>query len=304
MRHHSGILLAFSLMAFSLPLCAQSWKEVKADADRYIWAEGWGSSVKEADKEALTALAGRISLTIVSEFRSVEGQTSSGRGTSRYSSIDHCLRSFSSVSLQNSGMEILENGKNSSHVVRWISREDADRLLGQRSGHVREYVRAAIKSEDEGRFSEALRGYFRAYALVRTFPELSLSPFVDETGDSHTLSIWLPQRIDRLLSDLRVTVSGLSERQATLSFSFRGSPAHGVAFTFFDGCRWSGPVSSADGRKTISLSYNTRPEYLHLKVDCLFLDSAKADRELEYALSTIREEPVQRAYYSCRSSGR
>lgn len=304
MRQLFGILLSAAVMTCSLPLCAQSWKEVKADADRYIWAEGWGSSVDEADREALSALAGKISLTVVSEFRSVEGQTSSGRGTSRYSSIDHSLRSFSSVYLQNSGMEILENGKNSSHVARWISRKDAGRLLGQRSEHVREYVRTAIISEEEGRFSEALRGYFWAYALVKAFPELSLTPFVNPSGDSHTLSTWLPQRIDRLLSDMRVTVSNLSERQATLSFSFRGSPAQGVAFTFFDGCRWSGPVSSGDGRKTVFLAYNTRPEYIHLKVDWLFLGSAKADRELEYALSLIKDDPVQRAYFSCSSSGR
>ena len=49
-----------------------------------MWGEGWGPSVEEADRQALAALASRVSVAVTSGFRQVEEQVRSSKGDEHY----------------------------------------------------------------------------------------------------------------------------------------------------------------------------------------------------------------------------
>ena len=60
--------LIFTIICcFTLSLAAQSWESVKHNTAEYIYGEGWGNSIDEADKHALSALISKIAVIITSE---------------------------------------------------------------------------------------------------------------------------------------------------------------------------------------------------------------------------------------------
>jgi len=290
-----GVLVSLLLVSNETVAAAQTWNEVQASIQSYLWAEGWGNSVEEADREALSALAGKISLTVVSSFRSVEGKASRGNDTAGYSEIESSFRTYSSVSLAEAGVEVLERGR-SCRVVRWISRDEVERMRERRIAQVKEYVSEAMENERAGWISAALRGYYWAYALVRACPELALCALEGVGRDGMLMSDWLPVKVNELLSGLRAAVVSTYAGQTTLEFTYNGRKALGTEFSFFDGCRWSEAVTAYDGRSTVRLHYNTPPEYLHLMIEYKFRDEVRSDSELGHAIDYIGEEPMRKAH--------
>ena len=287
-----------SLLTVAHCIFAQNWAQVQRDGDKYVWGEGWGQTLEEADNQALAMLSSKISLIVSNEFHSTEGQSSTGTQTSHYVSIENNLHTFSTASLTNTGVEILESGRKS-HVVRWIARSDIEKIRNTRYQRVLEYVSEAERNEMKGNVGNALKGYFWAYALACAYSDLSGMSYRDEEGVNHTLSHWLPEKINGILSDIHVTAT-ITGNHASLSFSFRGKPAEGIDFSYFDGRGWNDHVSAINGRKSIELAYNVQPEYLHIRYEYMFLSQARLDRELEAALSAIKDEPLRKAWASIK----
>ena len=72
-------LLVVTLLALlGAAAFAQDWERIVADPS-LIWGEGWGSSVEEADRQALSSLVSRITVAVVSDFRQEEQQVRSSK---------------------------------------------------------------------------------------------------------------------------------------------------------------------------------------------------------------------------------
>ena len=56
--------LSLIWMLSGLVAFAQDWEGVKADSS-FIWGEGWGSSIEEADQQALSSLISKITIAVV-----------------------------------------------------------------------------------------------------------------------------------------------------------------------------------------------------------------------------------------------
>lgn len=277
------------------PHAAQTWAEVKADRDCYVWGEGWGDSVEQADREALSALSSKISLTFFNKFQSTEGQTTLGKKTSGYSSVENTVSSYSAAALCDSGMEVLESGRRC-HVVRWIGRDAVELMRAERTRQTLDYARQGEEFELEGRPSDALRCYYWAYAMLKAYPETASASYIDHSGTQRSLAGWLPQKVNGILSGIRASVLCATQRQATIVLSFNGKTPRDVEFSYFDGTGWSRNVIAQDGKKTVPLCYNTRPEYLHIRLEYAFPDSFIPTRELEFALQCLGTERIAKAH--------
>ena len=75
------VVLFFLLSCFGA--FSQNWESVKAD-NTLIWGEGWGSSVDEADQQALSSLVSKITIAVVNDFQQVEQQVLSSQGNEHY----------------------------------------------------------------------------------------------------------------------------------------------------------------------------------------------------------------------------
>lgn len=292
------IVSILALLFVNQTIYGQNWMEVQKNSKEYIWGEGWGKTLEEADNQALSMLSSKISLIISNEFRSTEGQSSVGSHTTHYTSMENNLHTFSGASLTDTGVEVLENGKRP-HVVRWIGRNKIEKIKNARYQRVLECVAAAECNEMRGNVGNALKYYFWAYAMACAYSDLPGMSFRDEEGINHTLSHWLPEKINGILSDIHATAT-VTGNHVSLSFSFRGKPAEGIDFSYFDGRGWNDHVSAVNGRKSIELAYNVQPEYLHIKYEYMFLSQARLDRELEAALSAIKDEPLCKAWASIK----
>ena len=105
----------------------QEWEQIKDD-DRFIWGEGWGHSVEEADRQALASLTSKISIAISGDFRQVEEQVDGPSGTSYVSIKSNRLAMTSNATLFNTNRVVLNTGRKS-HVGRWICRSEASAAL-------------------------------------------------------------------------------------------------------------------------------------------------------------------------------
>ena len=56
-------ILTLLLVLIAIPAVAQRWEAIKG-SNSYLWGEGWGNTVAEADKQALNDLISKISMHI------------------------------------------------------------------------------------------------------------------------------------------------------------------------------------------------------------------------------------------------
>ena len=124
------IFISLVWMLSCLAAFAQNWEGVKADSS-YIWGEGWGPTIEEADQQALSSLISKITIAVVSDFRQVEEQVLSSRGDEHYLMQSNRSSAYSNVTLSNTHRIVLKGGRKS-HVGRWIHRDELDVIFADR----------------------------------------------------------------------------------------------------------------------------------------------------------------------------
>lgn len=284
MRALLGILLLFP----SLASPAQDWERIKADGG-VIWAEGWGSSVEEADREALAALSSRISVGITSDFRNYEEQFSTPSGTEYRSRRSSSLRVVSTATLSNTGRIVLRGGRRA-HVGRWIRRSELEAISLSREQRILEYEAEAEAAERGARVGDALRYHYWAYALLRSVQQ----PSGLRDGEGRMLLNTIPERMNRILGDLEV--SAVKDRgRLLLSFRYRGMSVESLSFTCFTGAGWSPVTEVRDGRGEVALAPGALSEVVQLRIEYRYEADAALDAELPELLSTLESRPLRKS---------
>lgn len=124
-----------------LSLCdciAQSWSEVKTSG-KYFYGEGWGSSVEEANQEALTNLIQQFRVNIsVNSQQSHRRKDVDGKYTSETTTFQSAINSYSQATLDSTMMVVISPAPKA-HVGRWIKKTEVDkssRAAGLKSTHL------------------------------------------------------------------------------------------------------------------------------------------------------------------------
>ena len=120
------------------------------DDCRCVWGEGLGTSMEEADRQALASLVSKVSVTVTSDYRSVEQQVRSTGGNDDYVLLFNHQRVCSSLTLPYTQRTVLHCGRKN-HVGRWILREDLESIFADRRDRILEYERCASAAEQEDR---------------------------------------------------------------------------------------------------------------------------------------------------------
>lgn len=271
-----------------LPLGAQDWERIKSDPG-VVWGEGWGSSVEEADRAALASLSSRISVGVTSEYRSEEWQQASSSGDGYSSLRSSRLRTVTSTTLSNTGRVVLKGGRKA-HVGRWVRRSELDEIFADRERRVLDYEACALEAEGEARAGDALRYHYWAYVLLRSLRRPS--ELRDDGG--RMLLNAIPERMNRILSDISVTASKDQDR-LSLSFLFRGRPAADLAFSCFNGSGWSPRTEVRNGRAEVVLTPGALAEIVQLRIDYEYRSDAAIDAELADLLAVADTRPLKKS---------
>ena len=281
-------LITLLLTLSFLPLGAQDWERIKSDPG-VVWGEGWGTSVAEADREALASLSSRISVGVTGDFRSLEEQRTGPSGTAYSSVRSSRLRTVTSTTLSNTGRVVLKGGRKS-HVGRWIRRSELEGLFADRERRLLDYEASALQAEREARPGDALRYHYWAYILLRSLQR----PSELRDGDGRMLLNTIPERMNGILRDLTVTAEKDRDR-LILSFRFRGRPAESLTFSCFGGAGWSLPTEVRGGRAEVGLAPGAPAEIVQLRIEYEYASDAAIDGELSDLLSVADTRPLKKA---------
>lgn len=289
------ILAISALLLFqTLAGQAQDWDSVKGSA-AYVWGEGWGASVEEADREALSDLASRIAVGVTSEYSSTESQTRSSQGDGYFSRQSSTISSSTSVILCNTSRAVLKKGRKA-HVGRWISREEIRALFADRQERVLEYESAALTAEGDGRIGDALKNHYRAYALLCTLQR----PSEVTDSEGRLLLNSIPESMDRILDGLTVWCTGKTGDVVTLSFTYGGHAVNGLDFTYFDGTGWSSRHSVMSGKARLEMAPGALAEVIQLRIEYEYRSDTLLDTELAGIMSVADSSLLRKSFITFR----
>ena len=123
-------LLFFLLMFSSLWTQAQTAdqaEEIKNNVD-LIWGQGYGATVKEADRQALADLMSKISVQIESDFVIDEREVNTAAGNDAQSTVQNVVRTYSQGTLKNTRSVIVSEAPEAA-VIRYIKRAELEKVF-------------------------------------------------------------------------------------------------------------------------------------------------------------------------------
>lgn len=287
--------ISLVLLGFSLAVYAQDWEHIKTDG-AYIWGEGWGSSIEEADRQALSSLVSKITVAVVSDFRQVEEQIFSSNGDEHYLMQGNRLSSYSNVTLSNTHRVILKKGRKV-HVGRWIQREDLDLIFADRKSRVLEYEKLASDAELAGRLDDALRYHYWAYVILRSLQR----PSELRSDDGRMLLNSIPESIIAILEDIQVRMTSRTGDVVKLSFTYHGRPVAGLDFSYFDGARWSSLTSVSSGLASLDMAPGALADYIQLRVEYAYCGDTLMDGELFDAMAVLNLKPIRKSFITFKT---
>ena len=123
----------------------------------YVWAIGYGSTLEEADKDAMNTLVSyTISVTRVDK----------GVLTESEEKFKQELVSMSDIYLENVRREVLPDKNEQKRVLRYISKNDWENKSGVLRGKIQEYIDSGVFAP---MIEDKIRYFAWAYVLLHTY---------------------------------------------------------------------------------------------------------------------------------------
>ena len=159
-----GRVLALSAcLLIALNAFSQKWEDVR-DSEDYIYGEGWGSSVAEAERQALNNLISKIATNVTGESQSsLKTQSSNGK-LDEESQFSQTVSTYSQATLTNTQQQVLKNEPDA-YVVRWIKKSEIEKIFEARKRKALDLIETAVRAEKKGKVDDVLRNYYWALTL-------------------------------------------------------------------------------------------------------------------------------------------
>lgn len=287
-------VLAFAMTA--LTAGAQSWEQVQ-ESGQYIWGQGYGTTVAEADRNALSDLISKIATHVESDFQQEESESANGQSVDHNTFVRSRVQTYSQATLTNTERLVLKNEPDA-QVGRYLKKTEVSRIFENRRKKAVDMVQAALRAEEAGKADNALRNYYWALALVRSLQYPNEATFTDNNGQQHLLTTWIPERMNNVFDDLKVSVVRRSGDDVDLSFAYKGKPVSSVDYTYFDGRDWSAINRAQDGTGVLELAPGNQSSKYQLKFEYEYLSEAHIDKEVEQVLKVLSSRAMRKAYTS------
>lgn len=294
-----SLILTAIFSIFSLLCNSQTWENVKS-SDAYLYGEGWGTTVAEADQQALHDLIGKISMQVSGEFKAIENEKNVNGVNDSKSEILSIVNTYSSATLTNTHKVILQNEPNA-YVGRWIRRADLNKIFEGRKAKISDYITSGLKAESKGKLDIALKDFYWALALTRTLQYPNDFKYEDEEGETLLVMSWLPSHINEIFDNINVGVTSRDGDDVNLYITYNGKPVSSIDYTFFDGRDWSNIYSARDGYGVLELAPGSTAEDFKLRFEYEFRGEAHIDNELETVIASMKGIPMPKAYTSVKA---
>ena len=292
--------LLLYVLLLPMAVAAQSWDEVR-DNKEYISATGTGATVQEADRNALTYLISQISSYVSSDTRFGFREENKNQNIDHKSYVESHMRTYSQATLTNTERLIIKNEPDAV-VGRYIKKAELKRIFANRQRKAIDMVHTALRAEDAGKADDALRNYYWALALVRSLQYPEEAFFEDDEGQKHMLTTWIPEQMNRVFDELKVSVVSRKGDDVDLSIAYKGRPVASVDYTYFDGRDWSAINSAKDGTGVLELAKGNQSTKYQLKFEYEYQSEAHIDKEVETVLKVLGSQAMRKSYTTVDAS--
>lgn len=282
-----AVLTAFS--AFS-----QSWEAVKA-SPLYLYGEGWGVTVAEADRNALNDLISKITVQVSGSTSQTETETLAANGLESAASFNAVVKTYSSATLSNTEKVIVANEPDA-HVGRWIKRADVDRIFEGRKHKIADYITSALKAEAQGKVDVALKDLYWAFCLTKTLQHPNEFKYTTDEGENLLVLTWVPRRMNEIFDDIKARTATRNGADLELEITYKGKPVNSLDYAYFDGRDWSCLTSARDGLGTVELAPGNEGAHLQLRLEFEYRGEAHIDKDVETVMQTVSTIPMRGAY--------
>lgn len=246
------------LAIFTMYSHAQSIDEIKKNSN-YIWGEGNGTTMSDAEGEALRQMSVQISVSVYNSSYDEESNDNSVQKA--------VLQSVSSAKFTNVQMRVLEEEPNAK-VFCFMPRSEVKKMFEKRASHIANMVDAGKTAESRMMIDEALRNYYWALVLAKTTPEPVEIEFNDKKGEATSL---LPIKIKSVLAMINASVDEILDgKNLILGFTYNGKPVSSLNFKYNDGQSIVGPIVARDGIGEASMASIPADGKLHLTYELRF----------------------------------
>lgn len=286
-RHNIIFFLALVLPATAL---AQSVDEIRESPD-YISGEGFGRSLREADNDALKSLISKISVSVESDFSSVEEEVASDEGLDSKSAVKSVISTYSQATLQNTERIIIKNEPNA-EVFRYVKRSEVNRIFESRKAKLLDMLESAAKAESKGKIDDALRYYYWGYCLLQSLP--NSNAVINANGN--ILINWIPEQINDIFDDIHFVKQNEDGNYVELQVLYKNNPVTSLDYTFFDGMNWSNLYSARDGRGVLEMRPGASKDNLQVKCEYEYLGESHIDKEIAQVVEVMSGRVFSDAY--------
>jgi len=290
------IVVLYILIRFLIPVYSQSWDEVQKNSKVYLSGDGWGTTVEEADQQALAALISQISVavssnvTITDEEKNLNGKID---GVTYYKSK---LQTYTNATLTNTERIVISSDEENFHIGRFIRRAEINRIFEARERTAKEHIRLGLMAENANKIDDALRNYYWAFNLLKTLQRPAEIIYTDKDSNKeiHPLT-WLPEEMNSILGNLDVKVVSKDSSNVDLMFTYKGDPVGSLDYTYFDGRNWSNISSVKNGRGTMEFSKGMIPQNIQIKYEYAYKGQAHINQEIKSVLDVVKNQPLRKA---------
>lgn len=284
-------------MLLMLPLCALAQGSAQAEAIKadpnYLWGQGYGASVKEADQGALSDLMSKISVQVESDFVIDEREVNTNQGNDAQSTVQNVVRTYSQGTLKNTQNIIVKDAPEAC-VLRYVKRSELDKMFKDREELIMSYVYSAINAEKVGRIDAALRNYYWASCLLKSMPNAS-SVKMTVDGMKFPLTMWIPEQLRTVMSQIKAEVTKVEGQEVSLLFTYKGNPVTSLDFHYWDGREWSNIYSAKDGMMQVEMLPTTPTDKVQLQYEYEFKGQMRLEAELEKVMHIFKTTPYKEA---------
>ena len=277
----------FIFLISFLPLVAMAQTADKAEdiknAADYLWGQGYGATVKEADREALADLMSKISVQIESDFVIDEREVNTAAGNDAQSTVQNVVRTYSQGTLKNTRSVIVSEGPTAA-VIRYIKRSEIEKAFKDREENVLSYVYSARNAEKAGRIDAALRYYYWASCLLKSLQNPTQVKFTED-GIKFPMTMWIPEQIRSILSQIKVEVTKVEGQEVSLLFTYKDKPVTSLDFHYWDGQNYSNIFSAKDGIMEVEMRPGAPTNKFNIQYEYEFKSQMRQDPELEQVMN-------------------
>lgn len=145
---------------------------------------------------------------------------------------------------------------------------------------IQDYINVAQRSEIELKIGDALRYYYWANVLLMNTE--NSSEISDDNGNR--LAIWLPDKINSIMDDVRVEWGGYTDERKTLGllhFTFQGKVISYMDYTCNNGRGWNNmPIEAKNGKGIVEIVEGDNPATIGIALEYKYKTAVAADPEI------------------------